>query len=775
MAVIGRAFIELAVETGKFRAGIEEALQITARMEKGLSRTAQNMVKGFENALNPATKLAEKLEILEAAGKSMTDISLVMGKRIDDTTEIMKAHGQVLPEIVKRYSEMREAAAKLQGSTEDVASSIGGLTNSQRDAKDAIGLLGNQLGIQLPREVEKFLASTSLIGPAMATAFKASIFIALGVALFEALNNMDKLTDKVFDWTGAMKEAQAQLEKTNGAIVEHNKKLVELQRANELAGLSGTARAQRRAGFGQEDVGVLESKLSALLETRRTLSEIAKETKEVAMGTGEAEPKIFQIPTEAATQAQGTLKNLNNMISALKIEIKLAEEEMVGFNRQVGEESLKAAEQFAKAAATTEAHMLDFFRARHTPQGLDALKMSPGLQSADPVLVNFDKIVQDRMKADQAARAALGTTGLEEFFGKTGELFESVDSTWIKINDQHRERYQKMIDTVRDGAGQVFDALLTKGKGVFSSLLNFVNGLLQTMGRKIFQNMAAMVFGGKKGGIGSIFEGVFPGFSAGGAGGSPAATGINGGTFGKISGGLGGFFKNIFSRGGSTSAATASLGASGDWAGSLNNVSQGKPMAAGISKAGSAVSMAGMAVGMALFQSGMNKGSKLMTTIGGAATGASVGFQVGGPMGAAIGAGIGAIGGFVAGIFGSAAARRRQEIVRIEESIKAYEALRAPTIGALGESLQGRGLSVGLRDGVRVIRWDRLEAAIEKLTGTVDGFGEAVMNFETLSPGVVVKRGADGASREILAAADQGMQNNRSLRLSFARTVLEET
>src|SRR5688500_6750035 len=103
MAVIGRAFLELSVETGKFRAGIEESLQIVANMEKKLSPAGKRMVQSFESALNPAIKLAEKLEILERAGKSMVDINLVMGKRIDETTAIMKAHGQVLPDIVKSY------------------------------------------------------------------------------------------------------------------------------------------------------------------------------------------------------------------------------------------------------------------------------------------------------------------------------------------------------------------------------------------------------------------------------------------------------------------------------------------------------------------------------------------------------------------------------------------------------------------------------------------------------------------------------------------------
>lgn len=405
--------------------------------------------------------------------------------------------------------------------------------------------------------------------------------------------------------------------------------------------------------------------------------------------------------------------------------------------------------------------------------------------------VDFMTQIADQAERARAAGFLNPTEAIENLMGKSGEALQDIVDLQVRVFDEHKARYENMINSIRDGAGRVFDDLLIKGKGAFSSLMNFVNGLLQTMGRKIFQNIATLVFSqGKsaqgKSGWGSIFEGIFPGFSAGGTGGSPAATGINGGTFGNISGGLGGFFKNIFRPGAASGTSSFGAGLSSKlgipltnaavpgWAGA-GGATTSTTAAAGMSKMASGLSMAGMTAGMMLFQSGMAKGSKLMTTIGGAATGASVGFQVGGPMGAAIGAGVGAVGGFVAGIFSSAAKRRAQEIAGIEQSIRDYEAMRAPTIGTLGESMQGRGLSVGLRDGVRQIRWDRLEKAIEKLGEVVGGFEETVTNFETLSPGVVVKRGADGASREILAATDRGLQNNRELRLSISRTVLEET
>ena len=54
--------------------------------------------------------------------------------------------------------------------------------------------------------------------------------------------------------------------------------------------------------------------------------------------------------------------------------------------------------------------------------------------------------------------------------------------------EEQKRQYEKMVDSIREGAGRVFDAMLTKGESVFSSLARFAESVLQTMLRNVFQN-----------------------------------------------------------------------------------------------------------------------------------------------------------------------------------------------------------------------------------------------------------------------------------------------
>ena len=100
-----------------------------------------------------------------------------------------------------------------------------------------------------------------------------------------------------------------------------------------------------------------------------------------------------------------------------------------------------------------------------------------------------------------------------------------------------------MLDTIRDGAGRVFDSMLTKGEGVFSSLAKFAEGVLQTMLRSVFQNaVQTLLTGPKQGGgiLGSVLGIGSGGGGQGGGGGGVTGAATSGvvGLLGKL--GLGG-------------------------------------------------------------------------------------------------------------------------------------------------------------------------------------------------------------------------------------------
>ena len=68
------------------------------------------------------------------------------------------------------------------------------------------------------------------------------------------------------------------------------------------------------------------------------------------------------------------------------------------------------------------------------------------------------------------------------------KTFRKIDAMNERRADEQRRQWEHMLDSIREGAGRVFDAMLTKGESVFSSLAKFAEGILQTMLRNVFQN-----------------------------------------------------------------------------------------------------------------------------------------------------------------------------------------------------------------------------------------------------------------------------------------------
>lgn len=184
---------------------------------------------------------------------------------------------------------------------------------------------------------------------------------------------------------------------------------------------------------------------------------------------------------------------------------------------------------------------------------------------------------------------------------REGEIIEDNGRKWVDVAEQHVKAYRKMIDNVRDGAGQVFDAIVSRGEGAFQSLQDWIEGVFLSKLREIFQNFIAGLANGN--------------FNLGGILGSNGQAGAPG-SFGNV---LGNNFSSL---------------RLGEYTPAIRSVS-------------------GVA-GYALYQNGLQDdggADSWAQTVGG---GALAGWSIGGPIGAAIGAGVGAASAFLSftNIFG---------------------------------------------------------------------------------------------------------------------------
>jgi len=241
-----------------------------------------------------------------------------------------------------------------------------------------------------------------------------------------------------------------------------------------------------------------------------------------------------------------------------------------------------------------------------------------------------------------------------------------------RAHEENRRQWEKTIDTIREGAGQVFDAMLTKGQSVFSSLAKFAEGVLQTMLRNIFQN--AIVALAQSSGILSRLLG--PGGGGGGGGGGTAA--LAGGGLAAVGGfgGLGGLFR----RGGGTAA--GGYAQSGGITYATGTATKAGGFATGA--AGSALMAGGALVGQMLAMDAFRRGSAVEGLAGGALAGASIGTMIAPGIGTAIGAGVGAIAGLITGLFGGGAKRRAEEAAKRAAMIEAGQFAAPETITRYG-------------------------------------------------------------------------------------------
>ena len=128
---------------------------------------------------------------------------------------------------------------------------------------------------------------------------------------------------------------------------------------------------------------------------------------------------------------------------------------------------------------------------------------------------------------------------------------EMLDKQLEEQIEKDKKAYEQMIDNIREGAGRVFDAMLTKGQSVFSSLASFAESVLQTMLRNVFQNAVQVL--ALSSGLGGLFGG-----GGGRGGGAGALAG------GAASSGLGAIFGGLLGGGGGAAAgATAGYATSG--------------------------------------------------------------------------------------------------------------------------------------------------------------------------------------------------------------------
>lgn len=174
--------------------------------------------------------------------------------------------------------EMRkvEGGFRKMGSTGNVVMTE--MVKQQRQANDAAQLLGRTLGVQLPRQLNTFLATSKTIGPILAGAFNLSIIVGFAFALTRLPGLIDDIVEGMTGWR-AETERQTKLQgELNKTLLESRDRVRDFREQLSLIGLSGSAAMSQEMRNLMERIAPEQENLSKMLANEERLRGIAADT-----------------------------------------------------------------------------------------------------------------------------------------------------------------------------------------------------------------------------------------------------------------------------------------------------------------------------------------------------------------------------------------------------------------------------------------------------------------------------------------------------------------
>jgi hypothetical protein len=147
MAPIGRLFFEIGGDTSRLNASLQEAVRIAQDAGVKVTRAGQSIIAAFDEALNPTKRLAEQAKLLEAAGKSSSDIWQVMGERMKTAADAARANSQSVDPLIQKHIDLAKASQGSGFSFEGLGKLIQDFShNPVQAAKSGINSLLGTLG-----------------------------------------------------------------------------------------------------------------------------------------------------------------------------------------------------------------------------------------------------------------------------------------------------------------------------------------------------------------------------------------------------------------------------------------------------------------------------------------------------------------------------------------------------------------------------------------------------------------------------------------------------
>ena len=252
------------------------------------------------------------------------------------------------------------AISQITPAVQEAEGGVEKLNFSMHEAKGTMALVGEELGVKIPRHIRGFIAELPGVGAAMSAAFSAFAVAGLVEVLIHGAEKLTEWISDTFIFTEAEKKAVEAIKEENKVLIELAAKTKEATRERQLlAAVGNEQKIALRTKFALEDIGgdpaKLKEELDKKIKEKKQAVEASQETEEVPaavdIGTGEQIEGGTQ-STEAAKQAQESVGRLSGEIEILKAKLTEATAEQAKFNQELTNTQKESAK--ASGAANLE-------------------------------------------------------------------------------------------------------------------------------------------------------------------------------------------------------------------------------------------------------------------------------------------------------------------------------------------------------------------------------------------------------------------------------------
>lgn len=515
-------------------------------------------------------------------------------------TEFVAEGGELVEQIIAKQTQAINQNTAAQNQNLQV---VRRARTEYGQANDAAQLLGRTLGVQLPRELNKVLASSKLIGPALAAAFNVAVVGGFAVAVASLIPKIRDLADEIGGLGKATKEWGEELVKANNALLTGF--------TTREGGQRFLSEVNRRIEGLEKEKAVMEemSKLRGIDQTsigmaiaaRLRLREIEDELVAAERLRAQVGERLLGVTEKENEEDRKRNKILQEQAEAYD---KLWRARLAGFTAASGRVPV----------AVRQREALDALQGRNLPPTVPefpvAVPSSEEIQRTVELLDKVAPVIKRTTQSFEEWRAAVQSLA--------GELRALAENPLEYLKNRFKQMIFEMIAAALLGGQRI-------GQGLFGGISGGAQG--QQGGGGIFGQLLGGLFGG--GGFGSATApggtGTFTGAPIPGVGSASGSGAVD----------FNGTPLPVGAAQGSASIANQDL---------LTRVRGFFGQGALSQRGAIGVGIAGL-LG-SLLSGSSNRGVR---ALGGALTGGSIGFAFGGPIGAAIGAAIGGLIGLFTG------------------------------------------------------------------------------------------------------------------------------